>query len=188
MKTTEIKEYFDEFVFGFIFRDIENSIKAKANYVVALALLTYTEYLGGLITGDLGLQNKSKTNFDTALKYFEWKGDKKYYSKFKVELEDSKSTKKMGVYEIFRCGLIHEYFSKGTCVVHNNSQHPDHCVGEDAGVGWINNRLRFHNNAYFRDFKHAVNKYYAELVQGVQKGNDFSAAIKRISSRKVKKS
>jgi len=183
MEHREIKEYFYEFVFGFIFNDIENSIRAKANYIVALALLVYTEYIGGLITGDLGVQKKSKTNFNAALKYFEWKGNKKYYSNFEVKIKGSDKT--LDVYEIFRCGMVHEYFSKGICIVHNNPQHPDCCVDNDVGIGWVGNQLRFHNNAYFRDFKHAVNKYYAELIEGTKKSNNFSTTIKKISNREI---
>ena len=65
-----IIDYFNEFIFGFVYHDIERCIEAKANYIAALALLSYTEYIGGLISGNLGMKDKAKENFEEALKYF----------------------------------------------------------------------------------------------------------------------
>ena len=36
-------DYFNEYIFGFIFHDIESCIKAKANFGVATLLMAYTE-------------------------------------------------------------------------------------------------------------------------------------------------
>lgn len=126
----EIIDFFHEYIFGFIFNDIQNCIKATADYTVALALLSYTEFLGGLINGKLGLEKWSKKNFGKALDYF----PKQYKSLKNIKIEyyvNKKRQEKMGLYEIFRYGLAHEYFIKGgrkiSCVWNNpNGYTADH--------------------------------------------------------------
>jgi len=107
----QIIDYFHQFLFGFIYHDIERCIEAKANYVVALALLSYTEYIGGLISGNLGLKYKAKDNFDKALEYFpdEYRN---INSTIQIEYEDDKGNIKTdtGIYSLYRCGMVHEYF------------------------------------------------------------------------------
>lgn len=70
----QIDAYFKNYIEQFIFEDIENCIHVRANYTVALALTSYTDFLGGLINGTLGLTNKSQEQFNKALEYFEWDG------------------------------------------------------------------------------------------------------------------
>lgn len=191
--TSQIIDFFDEYIFGFIFSDIERCIQARANYIVALALLSYTEYIGGLITGKLGLKDQSGPNFREALKYFEWNGDKNYYKNFKVNYkEDEKQKEKEAdIYKIFRCGLVHEYFVKGDSFVHNE---PSYLPDEDKGIEWVKvngqKRLRFHCNAYFRDFRKAVMKYYKLLVIDKEPTllSHFNEALDRIGNRRVSES
>jgi len=197
----EIKNYFKKYIFGFIFNDIENCMKAKANYTVALALLSYTEFLGGLINGTLGLQGRSGEQFNKALEFFEYKGDKDYYRNFKIKFKDVDFVEKEGdIYTLFRCGLAHEYFIKGDSLVHNNPDgyrdsngkfYCEGCTEDDTGVQIIDDngkkRLRFHNNAYFRDFKNAWKKYYRKLVEEKDKDllQKFNNTLDRIKVRKI---
>ncbi len=52
----------------FIVADLTRGIhQARANYLVALGILTYVEVIGGLITGDGGLIGKSRANFNAGL-------------------------------------------------------------------------------------------------------------------------
>ncbi|MBI4257908.1 MAG: hypothetical protein HY619_03040 [Thaumarchaeota archaeon] len=189
----EIEAFFQKYIFGFIFSDIQKCIvDAKANYVVALSLLSYTDFMGGLITGKLGLEGNSKTNFNAMLETFEWKGDQNYYKDFKVSYVEKPGAKSktLGIYEIFRCGLVHEYFVKGDCCVHNE---PSYLPEDDKGIDWVPvyrvEHLRFHCNAYFRDFKKAADKLYKILVeQQDQKAiGTFSQAVARLEARKLAK-
>ncbi len=197
----EIKKYFNDYIFGYIFNDIENCIKAKANYTVALALLSYTDFLGGLINGTLGLQRESKIQFNKAIEYFEWNGNKSYYKNYKLQFKDVDFVQKEGdIYTLFRCGLAHEYFIKGDSFVHNNPNgytdnagkyYKDGCIDKDVGVQSVNirkvKRLRFHNNAYFRDFKNAWKKYFDELIQkkNAEIITNFNNALDRIAVREI---
>ena len=188
----QIIDFFNEYIFGFIFHDLEYCIQARANYVVALALLSYTEYIGGLITGKLGMRDQSASNFRKALEYFEWNGDANYYKDFKVKYTDEQGQEsEADIYTIFRCGLVHEYFVKGDSFVHNNPS--GYVVEDDKGIGWINengqDRLRFHCNAYFRDLKKAVLKYYKLLICDKNPNllQAFNEALDRVEKRKVVK-
>ena len=190
--TEQIIHFFDEYIFGFIFNDIDRCIHARANYVVALSLLSYTEYIGGLITGKLGIRNESSNNFNAAMEYFECNGDRKYYKDFKMHYTDENNkTSDADIYKIFRCGLVHEYFVKGDSFVHNETSY---LPSEDKGVSWElvdgKERLRFHCNAYFRDFRNAVKKYYKLLIIDKDPNllKNFNEALDKIESRKIKRS
>lgn len=185
-----VLDYFQEYIFGFMFNDIENCIKAKANFAVATLLMAYTEKIGSLTSGHLGLSGHSEKDFDECLKYFEFQGKPDYYKDFKIKYEENGKENEIGIYKAFRCGLIHQYFPKIPCITHNNSDSVDHVIDTDAGIGWIQHNgiktLRFHTNAYYRDFKKAVDKIFRqifvqddpEITTGVEK------SLKRIFDRK----
>jgi hypothetical protein len=160
--------YFRKYIFGFIFNDIENCILAKANFAVATILMSNTEYVGALISGNLGLSGHSKSDFNKFLDYFEFNCDSDYYRNFEIEFRDSNKTSKVGIYEAFRCGLIHEYFPKISCIINNNADNVNNFLADDAGIGWIQHSdtktLRFHTNAFYRDFKKAVDKVYRQVL------------------------
>ena len=190
----QIIDYFHQFIFGFIYHDIERCIEAKANYVVALALLSCTEFIGGLISGNLGLKNKSKDNFDEALKYFPG-GYKDIDSELTVEYvnEDGVAQIDNGLYSLFRCGVVHEYFPKGVDVGVLN--YPDgQTNGNRIGIqvtppqGEPQRKLHlFRNNEYFRDFKFAVDKVYKGLIVDCDPKllEGFNRSLDRIYSRRI---
>jgi hypothetical protein len=66
------------------------------------------------------------------------------------------------------------------------------CISEDAGIQIIEDsgkkRLRFHNNAYFRDFKNAWLKYYEKLVEDEDEIllRNFNNSLARIGVREVR--
>ena len=66
----KIEKFFQEIIFGIIYPEIKRCIEDDVKYVTALALLAYTELIGGLVSGNLGLERKSGPNFNEALKYF----------------------------------------------------------------------------------------------------------------------
>ncbi len=88
MEDEEVAHFFREYVNGFMWRDIEATIRARANYVAALALLNYTEVLGGLSNGKLGLRGVARDCFREGLALMEWAGDGAYYKDFRVLLAD----------------------------------------------------------------------------------------------------
>ena len=96
----QILHSFDEYIFGFMRADIDAAIRGNANYPAALGLVSYTEVLGGLRTGNLGLRNHSSKNFNAFLPYL-----RKEYLDY--------ARKNIDLYDLVRCGLVHNYFVKG---------------------------------------------------------------------------
>jgi hypothetical protein len=195
----QIIDYFKQFIYGSICHDIEQCIKCGVNYVVALALLSYTEYLGGLISGNLGLKNKSECNFREALNYFpeEYRNTDSTLE-FKWTDENGKTHTEKGIYGIFRCGLVHEYFIKDFATVYNdpsgNTENHIGVVKAERLIEWPkehnippykNKVLEFYTNEYFRDFKSAVGKIFKMIItdkdQKLLKG--FNESLDRIYSR-----
>ena len=95
---------FDDHVFGAMRAEIDWAIRGEAANLAALALVAYTEFLGGIVTGDLGRQGCSGSNFRAFLPYLG---------------PDYKALARRGVdiYDRVRCGLAHEYFIKGESTI-----------------------------------------------------------------------
>jgi hypothetical protein len=139
MDDAAVDQFFREYVDGFMWHDIEATIKARANYVAALALLNYTEVLGGLSNGKLGLRNVAGDCFREGLALMAWTCDRNYYKDFRVLLADAGAApREADPWEIFRCGLAHEYFAKGLAGVDNNDTYADPraCSTSSAGFLW----------------------------------------------------
>lgn len=195
-----ILSYWQGYIAGFIFSDVQKCIEATANFAVAQSLMSYTEFMGALIEGNLGETGHSHDDFNAFLQYFSWNGDDNYYSNFKITYKEKPSAKEksLDIYTAFRCGLVHEYLPKLPSMIHNNpkpvndgSGNMVYCIDGDAGIGWINHSgekvLRFHNNAYFRDFKVAADKVFRQIF--VQNDPLITAnaekSLKRIFTREL---
>ena len=104
-----------------------------ANFMTAMALLCYTEAAGKIITGN---DNEARANF---LVFFEKLGPE--YLSFKAS---------HNVYDIFRCGLAHEYYVKKNCIIYMLSRKAACGVGIDK-----TRKYYFVVEKYFEDFKKA---------------------------------
>ena len=99
-----ILHVFDEHVFGAMRTELDWALRGSAGNLAALGLVAYTEFLGGILTGDLGRKDASGSNFRAFLPYLG---------------SDYKELARRGVdiYERVRCGLAHEYFIKGESTI-----------------------------------------------------------------------
>jgi len=208
MDKAEVIDFFKQYILGWMCTDIENCIKARANYAVAALLMSYSENVGTLIEGHLGLSGTSESDFNKFLEYLEFNGDPNYYKDFKIKYQDSgsSSVKTVGIYKAVRCGLIHEYSPKVSCIIENNSDNVDNCRKDDPGIGWQNPgtssssmgysgympsvntttpTLRFQTNAYFRDFRNALNKIYRNISIDTVLLNNVRKSLERVSNRKL---
>ena len=89
---------------------IEATMNSKESiYTCALALSTYTEIMGGLVTGNLKQEGKSRSNFEAFLPYL---GDKY------VELDNLIKTQYRdnlrNLYTAVRSKLVHEFALRGS--------------------------------------------------------------------------
>lgn len=103
--------------------------------MAALALLCYTEFSGKTISKT----NNPKENFDL------------FFNKLGSEYE--KFGKNHKVYDIFRCGLAHEYFVKKSCAIAMLKSKRSTCgIGVNSAEKYF-----FIVEKYFEDFKKAFN-------------------------------
>lgn len=139
------------------------------------------------------MSGTSQNDFNYFLEYLEFKGNHNYYKNFNIEYRERpfKPIKKLNIYKTFRCGFIHEYFPKVKCIVHNNPDAINHFIEDDAGIGWINHKgqttLRFHTNAYFRDFKNGIDKIHKQIFVQNDPGIilNIENSLKRILNREI---
>ena len=149
----KIKKYFKEYIFGFIFNDIQSGIKGKANFLTALGLLCYTEFMGGLMNGGFA-QGGATSNFNT---FFDFLGSK--YKNFRSS---------HNVYKIYRCGMAHEYFIKGNFTIYMRGGSPGVAIGPDGRY------LFFVENYITTTTKNHPNVMYSTNHQSINSGNSSS--------------
>jgi len=144
---TKILAVFDEYVFGFMRADINAAIDGKANYLAALGLVSYTEVLGGLRTGKLGMKNSSAANFKAFLPYLGPEYEK--MEKYGID-----------IYDTVRCGLVHNYFIKGDSTIWLNASANYGIISSPDGP------TDFLVDVYARDFFAGATRFRNEILEG----------------------
>lgn len=149
----QIREFFNEYVFGFIYHDIQAAIDGKANYLAALGLLAYTEFMGGLLDGTLRRPGRSKARF-----YAFWERMGPEYQSVRARRAQVK------IYSNVRSGLVHSYFIAQNSVIKMtiSDGHGECCGVEVLEPG---GKVLIIVEKYFQDFKRACQEYYRELVE-----------------------
>jgi hypothetical protein len=173
------KEYMDT-IRTYMFNDIQAAIDGNANYLAALGLSTYTENLGGLYCGNL--KKNLGTNYISFINDF---FPPCYQQVDSQLLTSGKASSKHPIYEIVRCGLVHEYFMKAESIVTIGGASKATCgIMYDISK---NPSLIFVVDKYFDDFKNAFNNYYKDLLGTSNKAPNivlqgkFDDAIKGMS-------
>jgi hypothetical protein len=144
-----VERFFKKYVFGFVFGDIQREIGlARAgtgggNLLAALGLLCYTEFMGGIATGKVG-RGQSKRNFDA------------FFARLGPEYLALQ--KQVNVYDVFRCGIAHEYLVKRNCEVSMLK------TTETCGIIEGRGRYYFNVEKYFEDFAAACRRLHSELM------------------------
>jgi len=141
--------------------------KKESVYTCALALSTYTEIMGGLVTGKLKDKTQSHNNYDKFLPYLGQKYvelNELIKTKYKKELEN--------LYSAVRSKLVHEFALRGSHAIFFYEKAHEDKIGIDLTVPKIivNNteikgipHINFLIPEYYRDFKTAIAKYYNDL-------------------------
>jgi len=155
-----IEGFFNQYVFGGMYNDIETAMQSGAKHLVALGILVYVEVLGGFVTGLLGVDGKGRERFESFL--FDYMGDK-YKDEEKRGLD---------IYDEVRCGLVHYYFMKRPPYVTGASIMKCEYEGCRCGVnieyvvkdGVEEKAVVIVVERILLDFKAGVDKYYKQLV------------------------
>ncbi len=138
---------FDDYVFGFMRSDIDAAVRGNANYLAALGLVTYTEFLGGLQTGNLGVRGQSSANFKAFIPYLGGG-----YENLEQQGHD--------IYDLVRCGLVHNYFIKGDSSIWMRANAPCGIIASENGPTY------FLVNVYRDHFFLGATKYRDEILDG----------------------
>lgn len=136
---------------------------ANANFLVAIGLMTATEFLGGLLTGKLGLKGYSELRFEEGFKYLA------------TPYESILKNNRDGVLDIYhnvRCGLVHQYLPSQTEGIYAG-------LTEEPGIVEVKGRFRILHQNYTRDLRVAVNK----LIEGLGTNRDLLQKVQRALER-----
>jgi hypothetical protein len=114
------------------------------NFLAALGLLCYTEF-GGKLKYRMRIASK---NFN---RFFDDLGPD--YEAFRASFKGQDE-----VYDIFRCGLAHEYYVKKSCDIAMLASGPGPGIGRDSS-----GRLYFIVESYCRDLKRAFDQLEVDL-------------------------
>jgi len=117
-----------------------------ANFLAALGLLSYTEFFGKLKYKHTGKGSCSK-NFNGL---FDDLGDE--YRSFRVSGTN--------VYDIFRCGLVHEYYAKHDCIIFMLKNEKPIGIGKESS-----GKYYFVIETYFEALKKVINDIEKDLYK-----------------------
>ena len=130
---------------SWMYSGIEHTLKTESAHSCALLLSTYSEVLGGLVTGNLQDNDQMRNNY---VKFLEYMGSHYLALHSKYDL-----------YKIVRNKLVHEFSPKSSYTIWA-TESPNK---EKFGIEIIDGNLNFNLQEYYRDFKNAVEKYKGEI-------------------------
>jgi hypothetical protein len=172
----DITNFFKQYVWGFMIGNVEVAKNDNLNFLVALGLSSYTEIMGGLVTGLLRTKNNGGKNYRSFLPYLG-----RYY----VDLDQ-----RIDLYSRVRCGLAHEYFIKGSGMVvkslvdknkqletnkgilYVDSGQPNSFTGNEGTFSLPGDTVIFAIENYLRDFTAGTYSFHDALVAEFQKRAD----------------
>ena len=130
-----LREFFDTYVFGWMCADIEREVNwareghSAGNWLCALGLLAYTEAMASILPNAPKLKSASaKSNA--------------FFRQLGARYVDLLDRQRLNVYNVFRNGLAHEYFAKGTCTIAmlNSTAKPFEVFGRYTYIGDTDSR------------------------------------------------
>jgi len=165
--------------------DIKRSMLcARANFLVAMGLLNYTEIIGGFLIGQYKKDKAGNIKYNKKGNPIETDAKDRFNCFFKyMGIEYEKLfNKELEAYSELRCGLTHEYLvKKKKFCVYNPSDPIDESNMDKisnpikkntivkCGVIHYRNSWHFVNPKYFIDFKKALSKLKSEIEEGTNK-------------------
>lgn len=130
---------------SWMYSGIESVMKKESAHACALLLSTYTEVLGGFVTGDLKNPKMMRRNYESFLPYL---------GQHYVLLH-----KKYDLYGIVRNKLVHEFSPRPSYIIWVR----DSPQKDLFGVEIVDGNLNFNLQEYYRDFRNGIMKYRNEF-------------------------
>lgn len=158
---SKVEEGFLKMIEDWMNHDVEAMISGRCNVSCATLLTIFMEVLGGIAEGTLMERGKEKHRFQAFLR-LNW--FPKGYSSLDNKLYRKKGE---GLYEIFRCNLVHTYFFGGLNILNAPEKPTSRCYPEDLpGIREANDgsgRLIIHVNDLAYDIKKARDRLFKEI-------------------------
>ncbi|MFA5868479.1 MAG: hypothetical protein WC941_02115 [Candidatus Bathyarchaeia archaeon] len=151
----EIDEFFEKNVKQNMYQDIECMMCHGLNFPVATLLAAYTEIIGAVYLGRIGVHHDLWCNYNEMLVQMG-------YGQVITEFQN-KFGNRGTPYEIIRCGLIHECMTKKDSNIY---QKYDGCR---IGIYIDNDVIKICNERYFEDFKKGVDKIIEDMNKNPDK-------------------
>jgi hypothetical protein len=160
---SDINTFFSQYPKGFISNDLQAAIRGNANYLTALGLVAYTEFMGGMLLNNFTDPQKKFLSF---LKGY-------FPSDYMKADTDLKAAGKKGLYDVVRNGLVHNYFVKlpDTNFIIYMWQRLDCGILYDA----TKDELKFGVVEYYQDLLNAFDKYKTDLLTGLHNAEFINA-------------
>lgn len=152
-----------------MYAGIEATMKKDSLLLCALALSTYTEVMGGLVTGNLKEERHSRKNYEAFLPYL----GKKYF-----DLNNQLKKQNTTLYKIVRSKLVHEFSPRPSYMI-LISESEQEKIGIEV-IFYENQIVNLIINVreYYRDFKNGVTKYHNKLKNWKKKQTTFGNFLK----------
>ena len=136
-------DFFEEYVYGWMFHDIKIALENEANYLAALGLSVYIEVLGAIKRSKW--DDSGSTEWNTFLRDM----NPKY----------SMMIKKTNLYNRIRCGLAHAYWIKGVSNIQLERDTQNQGIIYDKKT----NRIQISLVDLFDEFKKAAKNLHTEV-------------------------
>ncbi|HJU13636.1 MAG TPA: hypothetical protein VJ792_04195 [Candidatus Nitrosotalea sp.] len=141
-----------------MYEAIDAMLDLKIAHPCALLLSTYTEVMGGLVTGKLKDAKAMRGNYEAFLQYL---------GASYVELH-----RKYDLYKHVRNKLVHEFSPRPSYIIWINTQ-----ISDKPGIEIMDGHLNIYLREYYRDFKAGVEKYKEGFNLNPTLINNFQTAI-----------
>jgi len=163
MSTEIFDGYFNTQIKTWMYSGIENTMKKNSLHLCSLALSSYTEIVGGLVTGNLREEGNSRANYEAFLPYL---GE--YYVNLNNRIVNSYKETLGNLHKAVRSKLVHEFSLKGSYIIvitelADENKYGIELIENKTESGFSHLQLNFYVREYYRDFKKGVEKYYNEL-------------------------
>ena len=144
---------------SYMYSGIEATMKIDSAHSCALLLSTYTEVLGGLVTGNLQKPESVKENY---VRFLEYLGG--HYQSLH---------EKYDLYRSVRSKLVHEFKPRPSYTIWITEKPQNGKFGIEITGG----NLNFNLQEYYRDFKNGVEKYRGGYTATGKPIINFSRAL-----------
>ncbi len=140
--------------------DLRKAACDGLNFLAAIGLMVSTEFLGGLITGYLGLPGSRRVgNKSASHSELRFEAGFKFLGQSYEQLLDRNKDRVLDIYKNVRCGLVHQYLPPKVEGIYTRAPKGAPGVLEKSGA------LLIAVDNYIWDLEDAINRLVGNLVR-----------------------